>query len=221
MLRTNLSTRPFYNDRIVRLGIAVGALFAAALTAFNVAQIMMLNERNSDLVSRATAAEARAAELRGQAADTRKTLDTAELTRVQMASREANLLIERRVFSWTDLFNRFEETLPADVRISAVQPQVDEDGRMLVAVTVISRRIEDLEAFSEQLERTGAFRGVISRQEVVQDDGTLRSVLQGYYGPEGGVAAAVDAPPASDKDSAPGNTPPAVPPAPSIPGGAK
>ena len=45
-------------------------------------------------------------------------------------------IIEQRAFSWTDLFNRFEETLPADVRIVAVQPQIDKDERMLVAVTV-------------------------------------------------------------------------------------
>ena len=48
--------------------------------------------------------------------------------RSQAAAREANQLIDRRAFSWTDLFNRFEETLPADVRIVAVTPQVDTRG---------------------------------------------------------------------------------------------
>jgi hypothetical protein len=226
MLRTNLSTRPFYNDRVVRVGIAVGVVLAAALSAFNIAQIITLNERNSDFVGRAEAAEARANELRGQAEATRKSLDRTELSRVQAASREANLLIDRRVFSWTDLFNRFEETLPADVRIAAVQPQVDDDGRMMVAITVIARRVEELEAFSEQLERTGAFRGLISRTEIVQEDGTLRSVLQGYYGPQ--AAAAVQTAPSSDSNrgssngtpgaATPGNAAPRVP---SAPGGAR
>jgi len=52
---------------------------------------------------------------------------------------------------------------------------------MLVAVTVLSRRVEDLDGFIEALEKTGAFQEVLSRQEEAQEDGTLRSVIQGYY----------------------------------------
>jgi hypothetical protein len=196
MLRTNLATRPFYNDRAVRAGIAAAVAAIALLTAFNAARILTLNQRNNELATRVASAEGRARSLRDQAAATRKTLDQKEVSTVQAAAREANLLIERRAFSWTDLFNRFEETLPADVRIAAVQPQLDEQGRMLVAVTVISRRVEDLDRFIEQLEHTQAFRGVLSRLEVSEEDGTLRSVIQGYYGPA--AQATVGPAPASD-----------------------
>jgi hypothetical protein len=189
MLRTNLATRPFYNERAVRLGLAAGVVAVAALTAFNVAEILTLSQRNSDLTTRAAAAEARSRSLREQAGALRKTVDQGDIAVVQAAAREANLLIERRAFSWTDLFNRFEETLPANVRIAAVQPQIDAEGRMLVAVTVISKRVEDLDAFIEELERTRAFRSVLSRQEVSEEDGTLRSVIQGYYGPDPSPAA--------------------------------
>jgi hypothetical protein len=102
---------------------------------------------------------------------------------VQAAAREANRLIDRRAFSWTDLFNRFEATLPGDVRIASVTPQLDQQGRMLVAITVVSRRVEELDGFIEALEKTGAFQEVLSRQEEAQEDGTLRSVIQGYYRP--------------------------------------
>jgi hypothetical protein len=199
MLRTNLSPRPFYNERAVRLGITVAFGLIAALTVFNGAQVMTLGARNNELAARAEAAEGRARQLRGEAAAVRKTLDQGDISVVQAAAREANLLIERRAFSWTDLFNRFEDTLPDDVRIAAVQPQVDQEGRMLVAVTVISRRTEDLDDFIEQLEKTGAFRGLLPRQEAVQDDGTTRSVIQGYYGPQD-AAPAVAVPDASEPD---------------------
>src|SRR5688572_15020943 len=172
MLRTNLSTRPFYNDRAVRIGIGVGVVLVAALSAFNVAQILTLNGRNADLVARAEASEARATQLRDQARQSQQTLDADAVALIQGAAREANLLIDRRAFSWTDLFNRFESTLPADVRIAAVQPQVDNDGRMLVLLTVFSRRVEDLYEFIEKLEQTGAFRGMLPRQEDAAEDGT-------------------------------------------------
>lgn len=215
MLRTNLSTRPFYNDRLVRLGITIGAALAAVLTAYNVAQVVGLTSRSGELSRVTETAEARAAELRSQAATMRRTLDQGEVSLVQAAAREANVLIERRAFSWTELFNRFEDTLPADVRIAAVQPQVDERGQMLLAITVISRRVEDLDQFIDELEKTQAFRDVLSRQEMTEDDGNLRSVLQGYYGPPPPVApspaAGATVPGSNATPVTPANTTPPAP----------
>ena len=41
--------------------------------------------------------------------------------------------------------------------------------------------MEDLDRFIDALEKTGAFQSVLSRQEEAQEDGTLRSIIQGYY----------------------------------------
>ena len=109
-------------------------------------------------------------------------------------------MIERRAFSWTELFNRLEETLPADVRVGAVQPQVDNEGRMLIVATVYSRRVEDLALFIDQMEETRAFSGMLPRQDDREEDGTLRSVIQGYYHPE---RAAQSSPATSESQKAP------------------
>jgi hypothetical protein len=198
MLRTNLSTRPFYNERAVRIAIATLAVLTAALTAFNAAEILSLNARNTELASRVETSEAKAADLRRQAITVQQTLNREEVNAVQNAAREANLLIDRRAFSWTTLFNQFEDTLPPDVRILAVSPQIDREGRMLVAITVIARRDTDLDTFIERLESTGAFSAIISRQDETLEDGTLRAALQGYYTPVARPVAAVSSPPASD-----------------------
>jgi hypothetical protein len=161
------------------------------LAAFNVIQVMRLTSRDSEVRSQADAAEADAVRLRSEARVIRQTINREQLAAVQAAAREANQLIDRRAFSWTDLFNRFEATLPGDVRIASVTPQLDQQGRLMVAVTVISRRVEELDGFIEALEKTGAFQEVLSRQEEAQEDGTLRSVIQGYYRP----SAAPPAPP--------------------------
>ena len=207
MLRTNLSTRPFYNERPIRLGIAVAVIAVAAWTAFNATQVMTLNQQNTELSSRAETAEARARDLRNRAGATQKALDREDVVVVQASAREANLLIDRRAFSWTDLFNRFEETLPPDVRIAAVQPQQDDEGRLLIAVTVVSRRVEDLDQFIENLEKTRVFSGVLPRGEAPEDGGMLRTVIQGYYTPAGPAAEA----PASATEPPPGNRTPAQP----------
>ena len=207
MLRINLATRPFYNERPIRLGVLAALVVLAAFTAFNALQVMTLTQKNNELTARGDAAEARARDLRTRAGATQKALDQGDVAVVQAAAREANLLIDRRAFSWTDLFNRFEETLPADVRIAAVQPQQDDQGRMLIAVTVISRRVEDLDTFIEQLEKTGSFSGVLPRGEAPEDDGTLRTVIQGYYTP----TALTPAVPASNTQPPAANQSPAQP----------
>jgi hypothetical protein len=181
MLRTNLSTRPFYNERLVRIALALVAVLAIGLGAFDAFQILRLRARSADVRAEADAAEREAARLRDQARAIRQTLNREQLDAVQIAAREANQLIDRRTFSWTDLFNRFEATLPPDVRIAAVQPQIDTEGRLLIAVTVISKRAEDLDTFIGALEQTRAFRDVLPRTDEALEDGTLRSVIQGYY----------------------------------------
>ncbi|MEZ5285475.1 MAG: hypothetical protein R2712_11860 [Vicinamibacterales bacterium] len=202
MPRANLSTRPFYNERPVRAVLGLVAAAVVALTAFNAVQALRLRSRGAEVLEQAEQNEQEASRLRSEAAQIRRTINRDQLSRVQAAALEANQLIDRRAFSWTDLFNRFEATLPADVRIASVTPQVDGTGRMLVAVTVVSRRVEDLDGFIDALEKTGAFRDVLSRQEEAQEDGTLRSIIQGYY-----QAAAADATAASGDAGAPGEPP--------------
>jgi Tfp pilus assembly protein PilN len=219
MLRTNLATRPFYNDRIVRVGIAVGVLLVGALTAFNGMQVVALNARHDEMSQRAEAAERQTADYRQQAQTIRQALNTDEMSAVQRAAAQANTLIERRVFSWTDLFNQFERTLPPDVRIGAVEPQVDSTGRLLIQITVFSRDPEDLNAFMDQLEVSGRFREVLSRQDsALEDEGLMRSIVQGYYDV---TAPAAAAPPASETAGEPTNASPAEASANTTPRGAR
>jgi hypothetical protein len=207
----NLSTRPFYNGRLVRVTLGLLTLLVLGLAAFNVVQVLRLTSRDAEVRSQAERAEADAGRLRSEAAAIRQTINRDQLSAVQAAAREANQLIDRRAFSWTDLFNRFEATLPGSVRIASVTPQVDQQGRMLVAVTVISRRVEDLDGFIEALEKTGAFQEVLSRTEEAQVDGTLRSVIQGYYHVGSAPPEKAAAPAPAEPSGAPGTSAPATP----------
>jgi len=206
MLHTNLSTRPFYNTRIVRIGLIAFAVIAAGLTIFNAVELWRLQAANSELGQTVTQNENQARDLRQKARTVQQSIDKSQLALVGAAAREANMLIDRRAFSWTALLNQFQATLPPSVRVVSVQPQVDDDGRMLVAIQVLSRKQEDLDAFIEALEQSGVFRDVLSRSDASVEDGTLSSVLQAFYN----VAPqeAIPSPPASEPDkAAPANRP--------------
>lgn len=200
MLRTNLSNRPFYNDRGIRAAIAALALVALGLTVFNAAEVYRLQSQNRELGAAVGRNELEASGYREKARVIRQSLNRDQLAAVEIKAREANQLIDRRAFSWTELLNQFQATLPPDVRVTSVQPQIDQDGRMMVTMAVVSKKLEDLEEFIEALEATGSFTGVLSRQDSAEEDGTLKSVLQGYYHwtPAKAAPAAIPAPPASE-----------------------
>lgn len=208
MLRTNLSTRPFYNERAVRAALAAIAALAIGLTLFNAFEILRLRGQSRDARQAIAQNEALARELRDKAQVIRRSIDKEKLATVQAAAHEANALIDRRTFSWTELLNLFQATLPPDVRIGGVTPQSDDQGRRLVHISVFSKRIEDLEAFMDALEKTGAFSGVLPRSEQPDEAGTMRSELQAYYTPLPPPAAGT--PPASSEDgkAAPANRSP-------------
>jgi hypothetical protein len=191
MLRTNLSTRPFFNERIVQLVLGTAALVIVGLTVFNAVQLRALNVRHGQLLGRVVDDEKRAAALRTDAERTRRSVDRTQLDTVAVAAREANRLIDQRTFSWTELLNRLEATIPPEVRIQAIRPESDRDGRLSVSMIVFGHRAEDIEQFVEQLEATRAFHHVYSRSETTTQQGLLEVVLEGRYEP----SAAVSTPP--------------------------
>ena len=205
MLRSNLATRPFYNDRGVRAGLVVLALIAVGLALFNAIEILRLESAGREARQAVAQNAAQARDLRDKAREIRQSINQAQLAVVQTAAREANVLIDRRAFSWTSLLNQFQQTLPPDVRITGVSPNVDNEGRMLLQITAFARRVEDLAEFIEALEATGHFSEVLSRSTNVEEDGTWRTELDGYYGVPADAAATAPRPASEGGAGAPGN----------------
>jgi hypothetical protein len=217
MLRTNLSTRPFYNERAVRSVLGLFGLIALGLTLFNIYEIVRLRGQSRDARQTIAQNEQQARDLRVKAEQIRRGIDRVKLDAVQTAAREANSLIDRRTFSWTELLNYFQTTLPPDVRIAGVSPQLDIEGKRLVQISVFSRRVEDLEEFMDALEKTGAFSGVLPRSEQAEESGVLRTELQAYYTAVADRQAGK--PPASSESGSGGSATNASAPAPTGGGG--
>ncbi len=96
------------------------------------------------------------------------------------AAAVANALIDQRTFSWTEFFNRIEDTLPPDVMLTSVQPSFGRDATT-IQMTVLGRRIEDIDEFMEKLEATGAFHDVLPTQEDTTDEGLNRLMVRSIY----------------------------------------
>ncbi len=183
MLRTNLSTRPFYNVRAVRMALGSAGVILLGAVLFNAFQLVSLGTSQESLGSRAAEAESEAARLRIEAQGMLAQINTEELEVVAGAAREANAIIDQRAFSWTALFEGFEATLPADVRITAVQPRLERTGDFVVAIGVQARRAEDLDMFVESLETGAGFHNALAIRTQTDIDGMIEAIVEGVYSP--------------------------------------
>jgi hypothetical protein len=206
VLRTNLATRPFYNERAVHVAIGIAGAIVVAITVLNIVRIVALSRHNTELSSRVNAEHAEANRLTDEAARIRRTIDKDELQLVVSAAQEANALIDQRTFSWTEFFNQIESTLPPDVMLSSVRPSF-KDGVTYVTMVVLGRRAEDIDEFMEKLEATGSFEEIVPTGGDKTDAGLHRVIIDSVY--TGSGAATTEAP---------AEKPAAQPEAPSAPG---
>ena len=132
MLRGNLSTRPFYNDRAVTLMIAGVAIVATLLTVYNSARLIELTRRRSAIHQRIATSEAQTTQLESETLALQQNIDRPSLTLLSTSAHEANRLIDDRTFSWSALFALLEQAMPMDVRLIAVSPRM-ERGQRIVA----------------------------------------------------------------------------------------
>jgi Tfp pilus assembly protein PilN len=182
VLRTNLSTRPFYNERAVHAAIGLAALVVLAITVLNVVQVIRLSKHNTQLSSQTNAERAEADRLTREAARIRASVNKEELALIVGAAQEANALIDQRTFSWTAFFNQIEATLPNDVMLTSVRPSVKE-GATHVSMIVLARRAEDLDQFMDKLESTGSFEDIVPATQDRTEDGLYRAVVESIYKP--------------------------------------
>jgi hypothetical protein len=222
MLRGNLATRPFYNERLVALGLVVVAAIAVALSVFNARRLLDLSRQRSALESRIDGDDRQAAAIRREANTTSRTLDRKHLDALVAETHEANALIDQRTFSWTTLFGLIERTLPIDVRLVAVSPKIEKDST-LITMLVVSRRPEALADFVAALEGSagrGTFYDVLKHSDQRNEDGTINATIEAYYLPPaasplgGGVAAPSTASGSTGSAGPPTPAPPVRPHAP-------
>jgi Tfp pilus assembly protein PilN len=180
VLRTNLSTRPFYNERAVHVLAAVVGIAVLAVTLWQVTRVVKLSAYKTELNTAIARDRDEAQRLAREAADIRRGMDQKEIAVVASAAKEANQLIEQRTFSWTQLFNHLEATLPDDVMLTSVRPEF-EDGVTYVNMEIQGRGGDVIDSFWERLEKTGAFHDIEWSGLSVSEDGIHRLQMSAVY----------------------------------------
>jgi hypothetical protein len=195
MLRGNLSTRPFYNERLATLAIAAIGVAAALLTVYNATALFSLTGTRRDLNVRIERDQTEAARIRSQTTAVQRRVDPVELSKLAASTGGANDLIDQRMFSWSAFFTLIEKTLPTDVRLVMVSPRV-ERGVFKVAMTVVARNLAEVSTFVDALGETGKFYDTAPVDQQRRDDGDFNALIEtSYLAPD--ATPKVQAPPAA------------------------
>lgn len=180
MLKINLATRPFYNERVVHVVLVLLGTAALVLMGLAGRTVLEMSKAHTEITRTAEASEALVETVSQETLSLEENVSDEELEALRRSAAEANRLIDQRVFSWTELFNLIERTLPNRVMLTGLRP-TGNASRMSLAIGVVGERVADIEEFIEQLEASGSVENVLARQEQRTEDGMYSAQLTGEF----------------------------------------
>lgn len=121
----NLSQRPFRNARpVTRLAIALAVLGCLLLSA-NLAQYWRFFSGSDERRTELAEAQLRVANKEKEVARLKASIGSFDLAQQNDQVDFLNRKIAERTFSWSRLFDRLSEVLPADVRLNTLSPKTE------------------------------------------------------------------------------------------------
>lgn len=195
----NLSSRPFRNNSLLWLGIALGFVSLVAFSYWNYQSYHRVQSDFARLSDTELNVDEQMRQLdrrREQALERRDGLDIPSLA---LRAEMANQVIEWKAFSWTRLFNDLEEVHPWNVHLTLVQPVFRGDGRNTAQLTAETNKsipifIEGLAKdrpalyeFERRLIADPHFMQIEPQREGVTQQGEIQFELSFIYFPEAGA----------------------------------
>jgi Tfp pilus assembly protein PilN len=217
----NLASRPFRNERLPALLLALGFTAVGAVTIKHALAVRSLMPgRTSGLARQVAELENERERLRQEQSQLRAPRPEAAVLAQWTLLKD---LVDGRTFSWSGLFALLEETLPKGVRLISITPKI-EKGERTVYVTGVARTNEDLLELIRVLEERAEFEEVLPEDSGLNDQNLVEFRAFMKYRPAAApavVAAAnvtATASPSPSPDAA--ASPAASPSAPSSPAAA-
>jgi Tfp pilus assembly protein PilN len=154
----NLASRPFRNERLPALLLALGFTAAGAITIKHAVAIRsLLPGRTSGLARQVAELENERERLRTEASHLRAPRPEPAALAQWTLLRD---LVDKRTFSWSGLFALLEETLPRGVRLVSISPSFKK-GEHVVEIAGVARTNEDVLELIRVLEDRPEFDGVL------------------------------------------------------------
>jgi len=199
----NLARRPFRNERVPNILFAIATLVVLAVTVRHAFLIRaVLPRRTSALHDEVQQLEKTSADLRAEQASLRTVNPDPKALARWLVVKD---LVDRRAFSWTQLFARLEARLPEGARLVAIAPSVKQ-GEITLDVQAVVRSPEVGWQFIRSLEEGGEFDSVFPLSE--GESGEFHYTMR--YRPNAATvadaSAATSSPDTTTPEAVPGET---------------
>ena len=179
----NLASEPFRRNRPSLVGWSAGlvvlmfTLLAFIVITFTDRRVLTRDQRAIDRLTHDLAKLK--SEQRTYDADIRKSENSEVLER----SVFLNQLLLRKGISWTRIFADLEKTLPPNVRITQIRPQVNSNNQIFLEMTIAADSPEPMVTFVSKLEQSDVFgsANVTTAQAPSQTDPFYRFRLSVNY----------------------------------------
>jgi Tfp pilus assembly protein PilN len=181
----NLARRPFRNERLPTLVLAVGILLLALLSVRHAFLARDLRPGGArDVEKEVQDLEQETLRLRAEALQLQHLTATPEKLKEWQAVKE---LVDRRAFSWGGLLTALERALPPGVRLVSVTPAI-KSGVLVLSLSAVGRSVEDALALPKALEAQGEFEGAFPEGYAETSDGVTTTCTVRYLGRPAGAA---------------------------------
>ena|ERR1700689_613 len=187
LLDINLASQPYEDAQQfwMRWGTAVGAVALLTLVLLTLDVTGWVNARRD----RAAIAEKEAmiADRDRLRVEAERILNLPENRTTRDESQFLNQLIERKAFSWTRVLESLEKVMPPRVHLVGISPELDEDNRLGLKMTVAGDSRERAEELLRRMEGSKRFAQPEVTHETYQQTNTGDNELfdiEAFYIPE-------------------------------------
>jgi Tfp pilus assembly protein PilN len=183
-IHLNLAAKPYRDYRPVYLTVAAMGLVTLVLLAYNVVTgyeyLIETKQTRAEIAS----IENETAGERKLAAELDERIDLIDLRTLDRRSRFINAQIKERAFSFSQLLDDLERTLPHDVKLTDLNPVFDDQGGIRLALSCLARKRDGMTDLLNRLYEDPKFEKAFPRSERIETDGSFRFNIEVEYLPE-------------------------------------
>ena len=182
IIRSNLASVPIKNYSLFLLASFVLAILVVGFTLWNLINLKNSYSQTAELKRNITNQQTLLRDL-----ETKQKALQEKITRIKTPQFLAetdfmNNAIKRRTFSWTALFDHFEEMLPPTVRMVSISPLVTDTG-IAINVEMSAQSLTDMLELVRVMERDPAFSQVVLKGENTGTDEQILFLVSLNYAP--------------------------------------
>ena len=172
IIRSNLATSPIRNYSVFLLGCILLAVAVILFTFFNLTSLKNSYTKNERLKKTIAEQQTQLQNLQQKKSDLQRKIDGIKTPQFISETEFMNNAIKRRVFSWTALFDHFEEMLPPNVKMISITPMVSEQN-IAINMEMAAQNLPDMLTLVRALERDAQFSDVTLKTEHSDSEANL------------------------------------------------